>query len=79
MAPPDALLESQPGQQAAQIFEINIRVRLTLKNPPPEFLVLVHRRQSIIEEAEAASCSTGTSLPPRKIGAAPAAGAYTEN
>ena len=78
MAASRALLETQPRQKASQILEIDIGVRFTLKNPPSDLLVLVHRCQSIIEEAEGARRSTGTSLP-RKIAAGRDAGAYTEN
>jgi hypothetical protein len=43
VAAADALFESQPRQKAPQAVKINVRIRLALKNPKPEFL-MVHRR-----------------------------------
>jgi hypothetical protein len=43
VAPAYALIESKRAKHAAQIIEVDVRVRLALQNPKPEFLVLTRR------------------------------------
>ena len=39
-----ALLEAQPGEEAAQVLKIDVSVGLSLKNPLPKLGVFVHTR-----------------------------------
>ncbi len=40
----NALLEAQPLEQAPQLVEMDVRIRLAFENPKPKFLILAHRR-----------------------------------